>query len=62
MTYLDSYLVCKTEKEFTDKVQQDLTVAALFLGNDPKIVDEIKQAATDVANRKGFHFSKDFRI
>ena len=36
MTYLDSYLVCKTEKEFTDKVQQDLTVAALFLGNDPK--------------------------
>lgn len=62
MAYLDSYLVCTTEKEFTNKVQQDLTVAALFLGSDPEIVDEIKQATIDVANRKGFSFSKDFRI
>ena len=49
MTYKESYEKCLTEQELQQEVEKDIRVA-MFLGNNPDRLEQIRKAAQEVAD------------
>ena len=53
MTYKESYEKCLTEQELQQEVEKDIHTA-IFLGNNPDRLEQIRKAAQEVANERNW--------
>ena len=54
MTYKESYEKCLTEQELQQEVEKDIHVVMFYLGSNPDRLEQIRQAAQEVADERNW--------